>query len=283
MLTGDALGKLLRDVFHAEDVAGSLVVSTCNRVEIYADVDKFHGGVRRSASCWRGTPASRSPSSPRTCTCTTRTAPSSTCCRWPAGSTRWWSARARYSARCARPSACPGAGHARPDPVRAGRARAARGQARARRDRHRPGGREPGQRRADRRGPAAAAGGRGGRRAEPGRPVGAGRRGRLDELAGRRHRGPDGRGRHRGRQPHGHAGRAAGRDRLRRHGRPLPAARRDRRGRPGRLLHRRARPRDHRGRRARGAAAPRASPAAGPARPGAAAGRRPGRRRSCPA
>jgi len=45
VLTGDALGKLLRDVFHAEDVAGSLVVSTCNRVEVYAEVDKFHGGV----------------------------------------------------------------------------------------------------------------------------------------------------------------------------------------------------------------------------------------------
>jgi glutamyl-tRNA reductase len=45
VLTGDALGKLLRDVFHADDVAGSLVVSTCNRVEVYAEVDKFHGGV----------------------------------------------------------------------------------------------------------------------------------------------------------------------------------------------------------------------------------------------
>jgi len=45
VLTGDALGKLLRDVSHADDVAGSLVVSTCNRVEVYAEVDKFHSGV----------------------------------------------------------------------------------------------------------------------------------------------------------------------------------------------------------------------------------------------
>jgi glutamyl-tRNA reductase len=45
VLTEDALGKLMRDVFHASDVAGSLIVSTCNRVEIYAEVDKFHGGV----------------------------------------------------------------------------------------------------------------------------------------------------------------------------------------------------------------------------------------------
>jgi len=45
MVTGDALGKLLGDVFHAENVAGAFVISTCNRTEIYADVDKFHGGV----------------------------------------------------------------------------------------------------------------------------------------------------------------------------------------------------------------------------------------------
>jgi glutamyl-tRNA reductase len=45
VLTGDAVGKLLRDVCHAEDVAGSLVVSTCNRVEVYAEVEKFHSGV----------------------------------------------------------------------------------------------------------------------------------------------------------------------------------------------------------------------------------------------
>jgi glutamyl-tRNA reductase len=45
VLASDALGKLMGDVFHADDVAGALVVSTCNRVEVYAEVDKFHGGV----------------------------------------------------------------------------------------------------------------------------------------------------------------------------------------------------------------------------------------------
>ncbi len=49
VVTGDTLAKLLRDVFHADGVAGSLVVSTCNRVEVYAEVEKFHGGV--SAIC----------------------------------------------------------------------------------------------------------------------------------------------------------------------------------------------------------------------------------------
>ena len=42
---GDTLTKLLRDVVQAEPVAEAFVVSTCNRVEVYADVDRFHAGV----------------------------------------------------------------------------------------------------------------------------------------------------------------------------------------------------------------------------------------------
>jgi glutamyl-tRNA reductase len=44
-LSTEALPKLLRDLHHAGDVAGTFVVSTCNRVEIYADVGRFHGSV----------------------------------------------------------------------------------------------------------------------------------------------------------------------------------------------------------------------------------------------
>ncbi len=44
-VAGDELSKLLHDVFEAEHVAGTFVVSTCNRVEVYAEVDKFHAGV----------------------------------------------------------------------------------------------------------------------------------------------------------------------------------------------------------------------------------------------
>ncbi len=44
-LTGDALEKLLHDVHRADDVAGALVLSTCNRVEVYAEIGKFHGAV----------------------------------------------------------------------------------------------------------------------------------------------------------------------------------------------------------------------------------------------
>ncbi|GIH69157.1 glutamyl-tRNA reductase [Sphaerimonospora thailandensis] len=44
-VSGDALVKLLHDVRQDENVAEALVVSTCNRVEVYAAVDRFHGGV----------------------------------------------------------------------------------------------------------------------------------------------------------------------------------------------------------------------------------------------
>ncbi len=45
VVSGDALGKLLRDLSQAPNLAGAFVVSTCNRAEVYAEVDKFHGGV----------------------------------------------------------------------------------------------------------------------------------------------------------------------------------------------------------------------------------------------
>jgi glutamyl-tRNA reductase len=44
-VSGDALAKLLSDLARAEPVAETFVVSTCNRVEVYADVDRFHAGV----------------------------------------------------------------------------------------------------------------------------------------------------------------------------------------------------------------------------------------------
>jgi glutamyl-tRNA reductase len=44
-VSGDTLGKLLQDVAHLPDIAEALVISTCNRVEIYAEVHRFHGAV----------------------------------------------------------------------------------------------------------------------------------------------------------------------------------------------------------------------------------------------
>jgi glutamyl-tRNA reductase len=44
-VAGDDLVKLLHDVQGSPHVAEAAVVSTCNRVEVYASVEKFHGGV----------------------------------------------------------------------------------------------------------------------------------------------------------------------------------------------------------------------------------------------
>jgi glutamyl-tRNA reductase len=41
----DSLRKLLADIVRLPDVAETFVISTCNRVEVYADVDRFHGAV----------------------------------------------------------------------------------------------------------------------------------------------------------------------------------------------------------------------------------------------
>src|ERR1700748_167639 len=43
-VSGDTLGKLLQDVALLPDIAETFVISTCNRVEVYAEVDRFHGG-----------------------------------------------------------------------------------------------------------------------------------------------------------------------------------------------------------------------------------------------
>ncbi|MBT2446129.1 glutamyl-tRNA reductase [Streptomyces sp. ISL-43] len=44
-LPADAKVKLLHDTLAAEPAAEAAVLATCNRIELYADVDKFHAGV----------------------------------------------------------------------------------------------------------------------------------------------------------------------------------------------------------------------------------------------
>ncbi|MGW0933105.1 glutamyl-tRNA reductase [Streptomyces sp. NPDC002644] len=44
-LGAEAKAKLLRDTVAAEPAAEAAVLATCNRIELYADVDKFHAGV----------------------------------------------------------------------------------------------------------------------------------------------------------------------------------------------------------------------------------------------
>ncbi|MFF5899261.1 glutamyl-tRNA reductase [Streptomyces argenteolus] len=44
-LAAEAQVKLLQDTLAAEPAAEAAVLATCNRIELYADVDKFHAGV----------------------------------------------------------------------------------------------------------------------------------------------------------------------------------------------------------------------------------------------
>ncbi|MBH5336275.1 glutamyl-tRNA reductase [Streptomyces pactum] len=44
-LTADQQAKLLQDTLAAEPAAEAAALATCNRIELYADVDKFHAGV----------------------------------------------------------------------------------------------------------------------------------------------------------------------------------------------------------------------------------------------
>ena len=99
---GDDVRKTLDELHRAETISEVLLLSTCNRVEVYADVARFHPGGRRDhAPCWPGTPASRCPTCPTTSTSTSPRRPPSTCSPSPPGSTRWSSASRRSSASCA--------------------------------------------------------------------------------------------------------------------------------------------------------------------------------------
>lgn len=48
-LPPDAATKLLDDVVATDHAGEAMVLSTCNRVEVYVDVDKFHGGVAQTS------------------------------------------------------------------------------------------------------------------------------------------------------------------------------------------------------------------------------------------
>jgi glutamyl-tRNA reductase len=49
VLPNDGVTKLLADVLAGDHATEALVLSTCNRVEVYAEVDKFHGGLAQAS------------------------------------------------------------------------------------------------------------------------------------------------------------------------------------------------------------------------------------------
>jgi glutamyl-tRNA reductase len=48
-LSTDGVVKLLDDVLASDHATEAMVLSTCNRVEVYAEVDKFHGGLAQTS------------------------------------------------------------------------------------------------------------------------------------------------------------------------------------------------------------------------------------------
>jgi glutamyl-tRNA reductase len=44
-LDGDAVAKLVHDVLESEHVVEATALATCNRIEVYAEVERFHGSV----------------------------------------------------------------------------------------------------------------------------------------------------------------------------------------------------------------------------------------------
>jgi glutamyl-tRNA reductase len=49
-LSGDELGKTLDELRRCESVSEVLLLSTCNRLEVYADVARFHPAVTEITS-----------------------------------------------------------------------------------------------------------------------------------------------------------------------------------------------------------------------------------------
>ena len=44
-LDAESRAKLLQDLLLSEHISEAAVVATCNRLEVYTDVDRFHGSV----------------------------------------------------------------------------------------------------------------------------------------------------------------------------------------------------------------------------------------------
>ena len=138
-ISGDTLTKLLTDLAQAEPLAEAFVVSTCNRVEVYADVDRFHAGVTAICELLA-----------RHCGVPARELTPYLYVHYEGRAVRHLLAvtsgldsmvvvTSRSSARYARPSSWPAARHYRPGPGAPGPGGAAGGQAGPGRDRDRTG------------------------------------------------------------------------------------------------------------------------------------------------
>ncbi len=80
-IDNDGLQKLVQDVAHSEHVTEAAVIATCNRLEVYSDVDRFHGSVEQLSRLLVERADLTVEDVSRTSTSTTTTARSRTCSR----------------------------------------------------------------------------------------------------------------------------------------------------------------------------------------------------------
>ena len=174
-LDAEGVHKLIREVTDSEHVTEATVLSTCNRTEVYADVERFHGSVE-AISRMLGERAGQTPDE-------VLVAPLRALRRRRGLAPVPRRRRAGLDGARREPdprpdprgtAGGPGGRHRRPGAQRPLPAGPARRQALARRDRHRPGGPEPGRRRP---GPRRRA------RRRPRRQARRGRRRRFDGRA----------------------------------------------------------------------------------------------------
>ena len=94
-----AAAKLADQLITGEHIDEAVVLSTCNRTEMYASVSRFHGGLDDATDALADL-AGLAVAELRRCARSTSTrAPSPTRSPSPPGWTRWWSGRTRSSAR----------------------------------------------------------------------------------------------------------------------------------------------------------------------------------------
>src|SRR5437899_1230569 len=94
------LPKAYHHLTSTDGVHGGVILSTCNRVEVLAEVESYHAGFQALRGFLSRTWPRRSPPS-------TRRRPSGTCSTSRRGSIPWSWASPRSSRRSARPSATP--------------------------------------------------------------------------------------------------------------------------------------------------------------------------------
>jgi len=94
---------LAQDAISGSNIAESLVVSTCNRVEIYAEVSRFHAAVEDIVAHLAKVSGLTIDELTASCYVHYDERAVNTCSRWLLAWTQWWSARRKFWAKSVPP------------------------------------------------------------------------------------------------------------------------------------------------------------------------------------